>query len=337
MNLTAAIPVEDASQVGQARRAAALMADRLEFADPEAGRVALIATELASNLVKHARGGEFLLRPVDNGDGERAGIEMLALDRGPGIPDLRASRQEGFSTAGTLGHGLSAIERQADRWDIYTHEGGTAAVAEVWRTGPPPALQLPPIALGAVNVSLTGEAVCGDAWTWRLRVNRLAVLVADGLGHGMQANEAAQAAVTVFEKEHELTPQTLVENVHLALRATRGAAISALAVDLERGVARYAGLGNVSCAILAAAGTRQSLVSHNGTAGHQAPRIQEFNYPFARNSVAIMYTDGLGSHWNVNAYPGIKTRHPTLLAGLLYRDFSRRRDDVTVVVARHRE
>jgi anti-sigma regulatory factor (Ser/Thr protein kinase) len=337
MNLTAAIPVEDASQVGQARRAAALMADRLEFSELQAGRVALIASELASNLVKHARGGEFLLRPVDNGDGEPAGVEMLAIDRGPGIPDLRASQQEGFSTAGTLGHGLSAIGRQADRWDIYTHEGGTAAVAEVWRTGPPPPLQQPPIALGAVNVALAGESVCGDAWTWRLRDNRLAVLVADGLGHGMQANEAAKAAVAVFGREHELRPQRLVEDVHLALKATRGAAVSALAVDLERGVASYAGLGNVSCAIVAAAGTRQSLVSHNGTAGHQAPRVQEFNYPFARNSVAIMYTDGLGSHWSVNAYPGIGIRHPSLLAGLLYRDFSRRRDDVTVVVARHRQ
>jgi hypothetical protein len=50
-----------------------------------------------------------------------------------------------------------------------------------------------------------------------------------------------------------------------------------------------------------------------------------------------MYTDGLGSHWDINAYPGLKNRHPSLLAGILYRDFGRRRDDVTVVVARHRE
>jgi stage II sporulation SpoE-like protein len=191
--------------------------------------------------------------------------------------------------------------------------------------------------VGAINVSLAGEAVCGDAWGWRLRDNRLAVLVADGLGHGVHANEAAQAAVEVFDRQHEETPQRLVEDVHAALRATRGAAVSALALDLERSVARYAGLGNIGCVFALPTGARQSLVSHNGTAGHQAARVQEFNYPFPRHSVAIMYTDGLGSHWDINAYPGLKNRHPSLLAGILYRDFGRRRDDVTVVVARHRE
>ena len=78
------------------------------------------------------------------------------------------------------------------------------------------------------------------------------------------------------------------------------------------------------------------MVSHNGTAGHSAGRIQEFTYPVPPQATIVMFSDGLGSHWDLAAYPGLAQRSPALIAGVLYRDFSRRRDDVTVVVARER-
>ena len=78
------------------------------------------------------------------------------------------------------------------------------------------------------------------------------------------------------------------------------------------------------------------MVSHNGTAGHIAARIQEFNYPVPAQSIVVLATDGLGTHWDLGTYPGLSQRSPTLIAGVLYRDHSRRRDDVTVVVAGER-
>src|SRR4051812_632778 len=121
-----------------------------------------------------------------------------------------------------------------------------------------------------------------------------------------------------------------------ALRATRGAGVEMIAVDLDRGVARYAGVGNIAAVILNANGTRQSLVSQNGTAGHTIPRIQEYNYPVAARATLVMYSDGLGTHWDLAAYPGLLSRHPSIIAAVLYRDFSRKRDDVTVVVLKER-
>jgi anti-sigma regulatory factor (Ser/Thr protein kinase) len=333
MNATAAFAVSESSQIAEPRRAALWLASHLDFPDDRAGRVALVVSELATNLTKHAKNGEILLRPLTADDGSAEGIEIAAVDKGPGIPD--AALRDGYSTTGTLGHGLGAIGRQADFFDFYTQPTGSAIVARVLREGARSNGGRPRYEIGAVHVSKAGEPVSGDAWSWRMRNERLAVFLADGLGHGLQAFEAADAAVRVFAQAPESAPRPLIESVHAALRPTRGAAIASLVVDLERGVGVFCGLGNISGVIIVPGG-RHHMVSHNGTAGHTAGRIQEFTYPVPRNAVIVLYSDGLGTHWDLNAYPGLTSRSASVIAGTLYRDFSRRRDDVTVVVAKER-
>ena len=335
LNVTTPFPVRDASEVSEPRRAAGWLAEALGFSESRAGKVSLIVSELATNLAKHARGGELLVRPLDDGHNEPSGVEVLSLDTGPGIPDLALSRRDGHSTAGSLGNGLGAIERQADFSDIFTLPSGTAILARIWRDAPPPQLAEARVTVGAVHASKTGEDICGDAWSWRVRRQRLVVMVADGLGHGLYAHDAATAAIDTFRAVHEHSPARIVEDTHAALRATRGAAVAVLSADFDHRILRYCGLGNISTTILHA--SRQSLVSMNGTAGHTSSRLQEFQYPLPSHSVIVMHSDGLGTHWDVNAYPGLRSHDPSIIAGVLYRDFSRRRDDVTVVVAKLRE
>lgn len=334
MNTTAAFPIHEPSQVAEVRRAAARLAERLGYSETQAGRVTLVVSELATNLAKHARGGELLLRAIL--PFRSTGVEIVAIDKGPGIPDLALSRQDGFSTSGTLGHGLGAIQRQADEFDVYTLPTGTVALARIWLGEPPLAARQARLEVGAVHVSKPGEDICGDDWDWRAREDRLVVLVADGLGHGLSAHDAARAATNVFASVHEHEPVRIIGDVHAALRATRGAATACLALDLERGIARYCGVGNISGVILLAGGGRQSMVSHNGTAGHTMPRVQEFSYPVPRDAVVVMHSDGVSTHWDLASYPGLRRRHPSVIAGVLYRDFSRRRDDATVVVIKER-
>src|SRR6186713_834156 len=102
-------PIEEASQVGNARRAATELASRLSFDVEQAGKLALAVTEASTNILKHARQGRVLLRPIDNRPA--IAIELLALDRGPGIGNLAASLRDGHSTAGTPGTGLGALAR----------------------------------------------------------------------------------------------------------------------------------------------------------------------------------------------------------------------------------
>lgn len=336
MTTTAAFAVTDSSQIAEPRRAVQHLAERLEFSAERAGRAALVASELATNLSKHARGGEIVVRMIAAGDDTRTGIEILALDKGPGMSDMALSRRDGYSTSGTLGHGLGAIERQADWLDLFTHSSGTAIAARILREKPSPTPRQPRYEIGAVQVAKPGESICGDGWSWRMRDDRLSIFVADGLGHGLAAHDAAQAALDVFAREHEAPTTRILESVHAGLRHTRGAAVAVASIDVERAIAHYAGLGNIAGAILLANGGRHNLVSHNGTAGHTSGRIQEFRYPLPADAVLVMYSDGLSTHWDLNAYPGLRNRSPTLIAGVLYRDFSRRRDDVTVVVAKQR-
>jgi len=336
MNVTAARPVTEPSQVAEGRRLVLWLASRLEFSEERAGQAALIASELGTNLAKHARGGELLVSPVTTADGEPGGIEILSLDKGPGMPEIAAARRDGYSTTGTLGHGLGAIQRQADQLDIYTHTSGTAIAARIWRERPPVDTGQSRFEVGAVHVSKTGEVVCGDDWGWRQRNGRLSIFLADGLGHGPYAHDAATAAIRVFATGHEQTPRMLISDVHAALRPTRGAAVAMLAVDLERRTGTFSGLGNIAGQILLPSGGRHNMVSHNGTAGHAAGRIEEFNYPVPPQATIVMFSDGLASRWDLGAYPGLTSKSPALIAGVIYRDHSRGRDDVTVVVARER-
>src|SRR5262249_39774698 len=154
----------------------------------------LVVTEAASNLVKHAGGGEVLLRVL-----ERAGVpgvEVLVLDQGPGMGDVSRCLAGGVSTAGTARHGLGAIARPAAAFDVHTAPGaGTALVARLWaRPSRGPETSGPEV--GVVCVPKPGQLVCGDAWAALERDGRPLILVADGLGHGTEAAEASLAAVT---------------------------------------------------------------------------------------------------------------------------------------------
>jgi serine phosphatase RsbU (regulator of sigma subunit) len=228
---------------------------------------------------------------------------------------------------------LGAIARVASIFDIYSRPGaGTALFARVW-DAPTTPTTTNGISFGAINVPYPGETVSGDSWAVSGSGDRLAVMVADGLGHGTAAHQAAQAAVATFQARAVESPAALLECIHQALRPTRGAAVALAEIDRERHLVRFAGLGNIAGTIIAD-GTTRSVVSHHGTVGHDVRRIQEFTYPWPTGASLVLHSDGLTSRWTLDAYPGLLERHPMLMAALLYRDFRRGRDDATVVVVR---
>lgn len=325
-----ALAVGDITQVAEARRGAVAVARSLGFSEDEAGRVAIVATELATNLVKHGSGGELLVGAFDDEIGE--GFECLALDRGSGMADVEACLRDGYSTAGSPGTGLGAVARQSQLFEVFSRPGlGTAVLARLRRGRADTVLPATRRDIGAVSLAKAGEQVCGDACNAKPHPDGLTLIVADGLGHGPLAAEAAHAALGVFAQHHEEAPAEILDRIHHALRATRGAAVSVARVDLGRGRVHFAGIGNVAGTLISGAGTRK-MVCHNGTAGHAVKRIQEFVYDFAGAPLVLLCSDGLGTSWSLERYPGLTTCHPTLIAGVLYRDFSRRRDDVTVLV-----
>ena len=93
-----AVSVLEQSGVAEARRRASDVAERQGFSSEDVGRVALVATELATNVIKHASGGELLIGSYSDDAG--SGVEVLALDKGPGMADVQACLADGYSSAG---------------------------------------------------------------------------------------------------------------------------------------------------------------------------------------------------------------------------------------------
>lgn len=323
--------IDEPSGVGVARRNALVLASEARFAETETGKVGIIVTELATNLVKHAGGGEMLVRIMERHG--TPGVEIIALDKGQGIPDLQRSLEDGFSTSGTQGTGLGAIRRQADFFDVYTLPNvGTCVLAHVWSKSQQ-AISQTPLEFGVVCRAVAGEEVCGDSWGLEQKDSTAVIMVADGLGHGPLAADASEAAVRVLYETSSQNAAHILDRTHGVLRSTRGAAVAVAEVSNHDQIIRYAGIGNISATIIANDATR-SLVSHNGTVGHQIRKAHEFQYPWPLDATLIMASDGLQSHWTLDKYPGLLRRHPSLIAAVLYRDFSRGRDDITVFVAR---
>jgi anti-sigma regulatory factor (Ser/Thr protein kinase) len=310
--------IDDSSKVGEARRAAHALAN-FELKAGLADKVSIAATELANNLLLHARGGELLIQTL--GTDTSKVVELLAIDRGPGMTDVSRCMSDGYSTGGTPGTGLGAVRRLAREFDIYSAPGeGTIVMARFGATN---------LRLGAVSVAMPGEIECGDAWDIVTDANGTAVIVVDGLGHGTFAAEAARTCISAFQSAPDEAPRDILQRAHRSMSKTRGGG-AAVARFSNRSLA-YAGVGNIS-GYLVSAEKSQGLVSHNGTLGLNHRPAQQLEYGVAPGALLIMHSDGLSARWDLRQNPGLMRAHPALIAAALYRDHGRNNDDATVVV-----
>jgi anti-sigma regulatory factor (Ser/Thr protein kinase) len=325
-----AVAVADASHASAARLEGQRLARHLGFDETGSGRIAIAITEAVTNMLRHAGGGLLLAQPA--AVGESLGLEVLAIDRGPGMSDFSHSSRDGISTSGTSGTGLGAMQRLADEFDVYT-AGGAGAILRMmfWRDARVPAR--PPYEVGGVSVPKPGEAVCGDAWRAEIRPAGVTVLVADGLGHGPEAARASNLALEVLRRHPAYSAARLLEAAHGRLRATRGAAIAVARHDAHGDPLTFAGVGNIAASLWDGA-SRRSMVSHNGIVGHNVHRSVEYHYSWPPGALLLMHSDGLETHWNLDAFPGILRCHASIIAAALYREHTRKRDDAVVVVAR---
>jgi anti-sigma regulatory factor (Ser/Thr protein kinase) len=333
MQLTQQLDVLDVSHVAEARRAIVARAADLGFREEAQGRVAIVVTEAAKNMLKHARGGRILVTasPLAS-DGSV--LQLLLLDSGPGL-DPKAAMRDGFSTAGTPGTGLGAMQRMSDHFDVYSTSRGTAVLVE-FRLGVGQRGKPGPMDFAALAVQRPGEKVSGDGWRLLRTGGGLVVMVADGLGHGLQAAAAAEAALAMMDSAFTGLEQ-LMEDTHRALRATRGAAIGI--ARLGGGLLEFVGVGNVACRVVAPeadgrARLDKQMVSHNGTVGHAFRKKDAVRIEMPASAFVILHSDGLSSRFSMSDFPGLLDKTAPLVAGVLYQRLARHADDATIVVLR---
>lgn len=324
-----AIPILEAHDVGDARRQAVQAAKDLRFDETLSGRVGIVATELAGNLVKHAGGGTLVLRVLE-AEGVR-GLELMTLDDGPGM-DVQRCMEDGYSTAGSPGTGLGAIQRLAARLDIYSLRGkGSVLVASIWSGDAPDEI----FDVGAVCLPVAGERLCGDGWAVRTSPAGIDIMVCDGLGHGPVAADATDLGLATFRGRPSAEPGEMLDFIHGALRSTRGAAVLAARLDSVGNSLTCAGAGNIAGYVMTLPKPR-GVVSMNGIVGHQMSKPKTFSYDCGPDDVVIFHSDGLTTHWKLDDFPGLISRSAGLIAGMLYKHFKRGRDDATILVVRRR-
>lgn len=318
--------VTDASCVGEVRRFCAKGALDAGWNELDVGRLSLVVTELGTNLVRHASDGQLWVAFLP----EHQGVEILALDKGPGIADVQRSILDGVSTgSGSPGTGLGAIRRLASDLDIHSSPEGTVCLARV-RCAEGQA-RASGSRWGAISIAAPGEFACGDGWAVAQDGGRMRAMVVDGLGHGSLAAAAADAALDVFAAAPFTPLDTLVQSAHTGLQTTRGAALFAMHMDTPAQL-QYAGAGNVMGRIISGVSDR-SMITQHGTVGVQVrSRTEVTTVDWPDHAVAVVHSDGIASRWKAEEVVPLLQRDPVLIAAVLLWRQTRGRDDATVLV-----
>lgn len=328
------VKIEERSIISYAKREIHLELVRAAFSERKVAEIDLIVSEMTSNVMKHAGGGELLYRNSD--EGEHSKFEVICIDKGPGMADPIRMMKDGFSTTGTLGQGLGAIERLSDFSQVYSIPGwGTIVYSVVskqpmkYRKG-----ESPDLTVRALCVSKPREQVCGDGYRIKRTTGDVRIFFADGLGHGPEAKTAVDTAGEFFMESDEESPVEIIREMHEKVRKTRGLVTSVAVFDKATFQWKVCGVGNIGVRVYTGLDVK-NYMSFNGTVGLNIPRsLKDSVFDVGANQHLIMSSDGLRSRWGVAQYPAIFRYDNTILAAALYRDNVRGNDDASVLIAK---
>lgn len=330
--------IEDRSYLAIIKKDMAKHARAVGFPEEKIGKLHLVATELISNLLKFGARNRELLWKVIAHKGEYC-IEILALDKGSGISSISQALEDGFSSSGTAGEGLGAIQRQSDFFELYSQPGqGTVVLARIFANEE--FLQKnQAFNFAALSVPKPSEMLCGDGYyiEYEPEQQQFNMLLLDGLGHGPGAHEAALAAIEVYKVLPKESPESILKEIHKQIKKTRGAVAMALKYHFQKDALSYCGVGNISGKTIGHNSVKY-LSSFNGIVGHvMSSRINNQEVPWERGKLLLVHSDGLTSRVDIAKYPYIQKYDPAILAGCLYRDYTRGNDDSTIIVSKYPE
>ena len=316
------------------------VARRLGFADPRRENMVLVASEMVTNLIKHA-GGRGMLQIWEQPGGM---LDVVSFDYGPGMDNLHLAQQDGFSTAGTLGKGLGSMQRLADEFGIFSQmpKGGdrerwhgTAVWCRFRRESAGAGAGRPTGAgafceLGLFVRSLADDRYNGDHVYVDIRAERLRLFHLDGLGHGESAELATARLDKYLTQAGSLAH--LLEAVDRHLRSTaRGAVAIACELDPATRGLRMLGVGDMATH-LCRRGQIQHFAFAPGVLGreHKTPLPTEVT--LERGSSLVSTSDGIRRGWSEEAFPGLCKQHPQLVAYVIGNALARMTDDQSVCV-----
>ena len=326
------IEVRHPAEVGAARRQTLAYAAELGFPAQTGESLALVASELATNLLKHAQGGVLVLTPVS--EPGRQGLQIETLDDGPGIADLNEALTDGFSTTGSCGYGLGSVNRLMDELDIQSRRGqGAHVTCRKWRRDDAPSPSACPLDIGVASRPKPGMDLNGDSFVVKRWAASALVGVIDGLGHGEPAHRAARAARDYVENHFDQPLVRIFTGTGHACRGTRGCVMARARIDWGQGRLEFASVGNIEARVLCRHGPLNFNI-RRGVVGMNAPEPKVTGHDWASDNLLLLHSDGLLSHWRWEDFPGLTRLPASQMALHLLRALAREGDDATALVVK---
>lgn len=335
------VDISNPGDAGEARRQAKALAFEIGFTVKESEEIAVVVSELASNLMKHATYGTLIFTAiVDDG---RPGIQIESIDSGPGIIDPEQAISDGFSTVGSLGYGLGTVNRLMSEFDIISKEGqkGTYIVCKKW-TSIEGKTDLCPLSFGAATRSHPAMKVNGDAFIIKKHRNNALAGVIDGLGHGQFAHIAAQKARQYIESHSEQPLELIFRGIGRACRVTRGVVLALARFDWDTGFPEgkmelsFASIGNITARVVNSP-KPFNFVVRRGVIGLSVPNPVFTKHAWNPSLILIIHSDGLRSKWSWLDFPQLTYKPPDYTAQQLIKNLALDNDDATVVVVKGKE
>jgi len=330
-NVFTSYPIEERSYISFIKREVHNLVKH-SFSETKTAEIDIIVSELTSNIIKHASKGELLYKLQKTEAGSV--FEVICVDNGPGIKDVAHAMQDGVSTTGTLGQGLGAIERLSSLFQLYSQTGwGTIAYSKVTTISQPTELD-ERVVIRALLVCKPGESVCGDGYGIRKDAASSYIFLGDGLGHGEHAHEASKQGTRYFLQTADKDPIAILKGMHTELKKTRGLVGTVAVLNHESRKWQIFGIGNIATRINQGMMIK-NYTPYNGIVGLNIPNtttateIEKEKYQYL-----IMCSDGIKTKWDMSKYPYILKHDPIVLAAAIYKDHSRRTDDMSVLVAK---
>ncbi|KIC93684.1 ATP-binding SpoIIE family protein phosphatase [Flavihumibacter solisilvae] len=299
------------------------------FSAKKISEIDIIVAELASNLVKHAGGGELLVKLVE--ENNIAGIEIISIDSGPGIADINRVMLDGVSSRQTLGIGLGSIKRLSDVFQLYSQKGwGTIVLARIFEKERPMSLKKTVTEIRSLVFPKTGEELSGDGFVYKVEKDKVKMFLGDGLGHGPEAAEAVRQAGNSFLDCNSCDPVEIIRSMNTAVKKTRGLVGTVVIFDMKSKSWKLCGVGNISTRITGPT-ISKNYIAYNGIIGMNLPRtlnVQEIEYE--KGQLLLCCSDGLKSRWDLLRHNGILRYDLSVICACLVKDFARHTDDTSV-------
>lgn len=327
--------IEERSYISFIKRQIHSEVSHRRFSDTQVGEIDIIVSELCSNLVKHAGGGELLYRTFDL-HGQHSRFEIICIDKGPGMGDIARMRRDGMSTTNTLGQGLGAIERLSTFSQVYSILGWGTVVYALVSTEEETFLSKSglEVVVRALCVCKPREEACGDGYRVKRNGSEVRLFFGDGLGHGPHAKEAVDWAGDFFLDCDEPDPVPVIRLMHERVRRTRGLVATVAIGDLVKNEWHVCGVGNILMRVYRGVQYR-NYMSYNGTIGLNIPNAMKSSvFPLEKNQHLVLCSDGMRTRWDLSRYPSISKYDSMLMAAALYSDFTRGTDDSSILIAK---